>query len=176
MADLSLLATVATSLLTSGVIGLLLKARFDRQQEILKASLQRTSSIHQRQVETLIGLYTDLERAESAAMSLTSTPHTLALPGAEDYWKNFHSAVKDAETRFVGARLLLSAALARKCDAFFLQLHECGWKTAKSYEPEVFDSPERDAIWQEAEAIALSLRRLLEDIEQEARRLIHGET
>ena len=62
-----LFLTLVVTLLGSGVgttlVGALFKRRFDAQLETQKALLQRSSRIHERQVDALLAIHAKLEQA-----------------------------------------------------------------------------------------------------------------
>jgi len=171
-------STLLTSIIGSGagttIVGLLFKKKFDRELEFQKAFLQRTSKVHEKQVDLLAKIYHHLWEAHAYLLLMSASAH-FAHEKTEEYPGKFGEAIVAARDALFGGRLLIPSALADRCEDFFKKMFEGQLQLGFAQSPMVQDGTQRKDFWDKAQRIAFEeVPALLKTIESEARVVIHG--
>jgi hypothetical protein len=170
--------TLWTSFIGSGAgttfVGLLFKRKVDRELEVQKAFLQRTSRVHEKQVELLAKVYHHLWEAHAYLVLMSASVH-MANEKPEEYPGKFSEAIVAARDALFGGRVLMPSALADRCEDFFKKLFEGQMQLGFARSPMIQDGLQREQFWDRAQKIANEeVPALLKTIESEARVVIHG--
>ena len=173
-----LFLTLVVTLLGSGVgttlVGALFKRRFDAQLETQKALLQRSSRIHERQVDALLAIHAKLEqalfylqRAASAGKFEGESDQELLRRMARD--------LGAASEVFSQNKLLIGAELTRTLDEFFNEMFSAGMNLNWAEHPMTPNGEIRAGFFDKARETAFKkLPSILEAIRAEARSVIHS--
>ena len=165
--------TVVGSGLGTTVVGFFFQRKLDRELEIQKAFLTRTSRVHERQIDALMKLYRDLDKAQGLFQRLTSGSRVAGEVSDDEYHRLLQCAVRSAQDTFSECHLLIPSLLAQQCDAFFATLFNGQLNLQCA---EMVPGNERAELFQDARDTAFKqMPALLQQIENDARSLIHGE-
>ena len=131
MADANgLLATLLATRIGSGagttLVGILFKHRFDIQLERQKAFLQRNSKIHERQVDALLAIYSDLEHALFYLQRVASAGRFKGEADDQTQLQRMGKELASAAEHFSKNRLLLTPELAKRLDELFNRVFDAG--------------------------------------------------
>jgi hypothetical protein len=173
-----LLVTLAVTVLGSGIgttiVGALFKRRFDNQLEVQKALLQRGSRIHERQVDALLAIHTNLEKT-LFYLQRAASPARFQGESTEKLLQGMVKALSQASEDFSQNKLLLSKELTTKLDQFFEETFFARLKLDHAEDPMTPDGRVRADFFDEARERAFKkLPLMLEAIRTEARRVIHS--
>ena len=171
---LTLLVTILGSGVGTTVVGALFKRRFDAQLETQKALLQRSSRIHERQVDALLAIHAKLEqalfylqRAASAGKFEGESDQELLRRMARD--------LGAASEVFSQNKLLIGAELTRTLDEFFNEMFSAGMNLNWAEHPMTPNGEIRAGFFDKARETAFKkLPSILEAIRAEARSVIHS--
>src|SRR3979409_1224979 len=99
-----------TSIVGSGagttLVALLIKRKVDRELEIQKAFLQRTSRVHEKQVDILAKVYYHLWEAHAFLLLMSASVH-MPNEKPEEYPGKFSAAIVAARDALFGGRVLI---------------------------------------------------------------------
>lgn len=173
-----LLMTFFLTLIGSGfgttIVAVLLKRRFDERLELLKAVLERGSRIHERQIEALMTIHSNLEGASFYLQRVASAGRFKG----EDESQLLERAGKElasASAEYSAKRLLFSDTLTSKIDEFFASVLSAKVRIDLAMDPATQNGTARAEFWDKArEAVYRQLPAILEAIRIEARSVIHG--
>jgi hypothetical protein len=172
---LTLVVTLVGSGLGTTIVGALFKRRFDAQLETHKALLQRSSRIHERQVEALLAIHAKLEQA---LFYLRRAASAGKLEGEAEDRELLQRMARDlgaASEVFSQNKLLIGSALTRKLDEFFDKTFSAGINLNLAGRLMTPDGETRANCLDKAREIAYrELPSVLEAIRAEARAVIHS--
>jgi hypothetical protein len=157
------------------IVGLIFKHKFDHELETQKAYLQRTSRIHDRQVDVLINLYKHLQEAH---IYLHAMSRSAIFEGEkpEEWPELLQNALIKAEDAFKSGRLLLPATIVAQYHEFYSQMLQGQLNLSLAHHPALADGMQRAEYCDRAKKIAYrDIPPLLEAIEKSGREIIHGE-
>jgi hypothetical protein len=161
------LVTVVSTLFGSGIATAIMNHFFRRSLEKeldnQRAFLQRQTKVHELQIQTLTKLYSIL--------------HSLHRPLREfAKYEDFYQAVDTARAELTAHRLLIPRALADKMDNLFEQFSRARSNYNLSFNDQSFTHEKRSELWARFYAATFEeIPGLLNHIEEDARKLIHGE-
>lgn len=168
--------TFVGSGLGTTVVGFFFQRKLNRELEIQKAFLTRTSRVHERQIDALMKLYRDLDKAQGFFQRLTSGSRVAGEVSDDEYHRLLQCAVRSAQDTFSECHLLIPSLLAQQCDAFFTTLFSGQCKLQFAHQIVTVSGNERAELFQDARDTAFKqMPALLQQIENDARSLIHGE-
>lgn len=121
-----LLATFVGSGAGTTLVGILFKHRFDVQLETQKALLQRNSRIHERQVDALLGIHSELEHALFYLQRAASAGRFSGEPDDAELLKRMGKHLSDAAEQFSKNQLLLTPELTKRLHDFFTNVFAAG--------------------------------------------------
>jgi hypothetical protein len=175
----NLLRTLLTAVIGSGIgttiVGALFKWKFDKQLETHKAMLQRGSKIHERQVEALLSIYSELDAALFYLQRTAAAGKLRGEADTQELLKRSGDALAKASTEFSKNKLLFSPDLATTLNELFERFISAGIVLNIAFDPMTIDANLRATQWDEARKIAYKdLPPVLAKIEKEARSTIHG--
>ena len=175
----ALLLTVAATVVGSGlgttIVGALFKRQFDVQLETHKALLQRSSRIHERQVDALLSINSNLEEALFYLQRAASASRLAGEALEEELLRRAGAKLASASDVFSQNKLLMGLGLARKLDEFFGRMISGGLNLKLALDPMVQDGGQRANFWNNAREIAYKeLPGILQAIAADSRALIHG--
>jgi hypothetical protein len=151
------------------------KAKADTEIERVKADLARLSHVHERQLDILGRLYRHLQEAQALFQSATRAGRFEGEIKPEEYMPLVVKAMDSARDELVQGRLLIPPALLQQCDAFFKAVSEGRLDFSLANNPMV-DPAHQAKYWNSAANVAhQELPKLLQQIDEAARSLIHGE-
>jgi hypothetical protein len=154
-----------------------LKASADLEIEKTKAFLVRASRVHERQLDVLQHLYRYLYEALGFFQRQTSSGSYQWEINPEEYGKLVSKALKSAHDELLCGRLLIPKALAQRCDTFFQEV--CSGQTTFSIgqDPIMSANPQgrADFLRSAGQVAHTKVPQILEEIEDAARKVIHGE-
>jgi hypothetical protein len=173
-----LLLTLAVTVLGSGigttVVGALFKRRFDAQLETQKALLQRTSRIHERQVDALLTIHASLEKA-LFYLQRAASAGKYAGESDQDLLKRMARELGGASEAFSQNKLLLGPDLTIKLDQFFNETFSAGMDLNWAEHPMTPNGEIRATFFDKARETAFKkLPSILDAIRTEARGIIHS--
>jgi len=173
-----LLMTFVLTLVGSGlgttIMAALLKRRFDKRLELLKAVLERGSRIHERQIDALMTIHSKLEEASFYLQRVASAGR---LKGEDDsqLLERARRALASASAEYSAKRLLFSDTLTSKIDEFFASVLSARVRIDLALDPAIQNGTSRAEFWDKArEAVYRQLPTILEAIRAEAKTVIHG--
>lgn len=147
----------------------------DTQIERVKADLTRSLHVHERQLDILGRLYRHLQEAQALFQGATRAGRFEGEIKPEEYMPLVVKAMDSARDELVQGRLLIPPALVQQCDAFFKAVFEGRLDFSFANNP-VVDPTERAKYWNSAAKVAYQeLPKVLQQIDEAARILIHGE-
>jgi hypothetical protein len=152
-----------------------LKVSADREIERVKAFLIRSSRVHERQLDILQNLYRSLYEAQGFFQRMTSSGRFKDEISSEAYGEKVAAAMQSALNELMQGRLLIPSPLAQQCDSFFNAILKGRLTFSFANEP-ILDPTKRAESWMAAARIAHEeVPKILAQIEQAARAVIHGE-
>lgn len=158
------------------VVGLILKWRFDVRLESLKASLQRTSRVHERQVESLLTIHWKLEEGLFNLQRAASAAKFEGEVGNKEYLERMGRDLGAAADLFSRNGLLFRPELKARLDEFFKEITLAGVNLRLAGDPMVQDGEQRAGYWDRAREIAYrEIPPVLEALKEEGRALIFGQ-
>jgi oligoendopeptidase F len=168
-----------TTLVGSGVgtaiVGAFFKRRFDAQLETHKALLQRSSRIHERQVDALLMIHAKLELALHYLQRAASTSKFQNEPPEQELLQSMARELGAASEEYSKTKLLISSALTARLDEFFGKVFLAGMSLNSALSPMTLDGEPRAKLWKQTQDAAYKETPLiLEAIRTEARAVIHG--
>jgi hypothetical protein len=153
-----------------------IKADADVQIERVKSSLIMAVNLHERQVETLMKLYSHFQEAQGYFQRITGGFRAAGEVSDEEYQRLCGVALASARDTLLERRLLLPSDLAQQCDQFFSALFEGQMDLGFARNPMVVDGLQRAEFWKKAAKTAYEkVPSILEQIEKAARKIIHCE-
>jgi hypothetical protein len=171
---LNLAGIVVGSGVGAAAIGAYLGKRFNTQLEIQRALLQRTSKIHERQVDALLFLHSKLELALFYLQRAAAAGKLAGEPDDQELLRRMSQEFAEASDCFSKNKLLMSPELMRRIDEFFSKMLSAGIDLSLTFEPGMQSGP-RAQLWDQARTTAYKdLPSILEAIRTEARAAIHG--
>ena len=145
------------------------------QLETYKALLERTSKIHERQVDALLAIHYKLDKSLFYLQRAASAGKLQGEPPDEELLNRMALNLGDASEDFAKSRLLVSESLAKKLDEFFNKMLSGGITLNYAISPMVQDGNQRAPWWDEARDVAYKqIPALLSAIRDEAKIVIHG--
>jgi hypothetical protein len=168
-----------TTLVGSGVgtaiVGAFFKRRFDAQLESYKALLQRSSRIHERQVDALLTIHAKLERALHYLQRAASTSKFQGEASDQGLLQSMALEMGAASEEYSKTKLLISPALTARLDEFFGKVFFAGMSLTSALSPMTPNGEARAKLWEKTQDAAYKETPLiLEAIRTEARAVIHG--
>jgi len=152
-----------------------IKANADTEIERVKSFLTRASRVHERQLAILEKLYSRLCDAQGYFQRMTSNGRTLDEISAEAYAPLVTKAMESARDELLRGRLFIPRLLAQQCDSFFNLMFEGRQDFSLAHHPSI-DPAQQATLWKSAATLAhKELPKILEQIEEAARAVIHGE-
>jgi hypothetical protein len=152
-----------------------IKADADSEIERVKAFLTRASRVHERQLEILAKLYRHLYDARGWFQSMTGTGRTSGEKTREECADLVGKALHSAHDELLQGRLFIPPALVQKCDPFFEAVFE-GWQDFSFAHDPMINPVQKSQFWTSAAKVARQdLTNLLQQIEDAARIVVHGE-
>jgi hypothetical protein len=152
-----------------------MKASADTQIERVKAFLVRSSRVHERQLDILGKLFRQLSDIQSLFQNMTRTGRMTAEITPEEYYPKVMEALKAAYEEFLNGRLFIPSALVQQCEGFFSAVFEGQRDFSLAHIPQL-DPGKRAEFWTSAAKVAhQQVPKILEQIEEAARAVIHGE-
>ena len=137
----TLLATLAVTLIGSGlgttIVGALFKQRFDSQLETHKALLQRSGRIHERQVDALLPIHSNLEEGLFYLQRAASAGKFAGEASEKELLERMARSLGAASEEFSKNRLLISESLGQKLDDFFNKMVSGGISLNLALDPMV---------------------------------------
>lgn len=121
-----LLATFVGSGAGTTLVGILFKHRFDLQLEAQKALLQRNSRIHERQMDALLSIHSELEHALFYLQRAASAGRFSGEPDDAELLKSMGKHLSNAADQFSKNRLLLTPELTKRLNEFFTNVFTAG--------------------------------------------------
>jgi hypothetical protein len=175
----TLFLTFAVTIIGSGVgttiIGALFKRRFDSQLETQKALLQRSGRIHERQVDALLPIHSNLDKALFYLQRAASAGKLAGEASDKEFLERMARSLGVASDEFSKNRLLISESLGQKLDQFFNKMLLGGMNLNLALDPMVPNGEPRAKLWDEARQTAYKdLPLVLQAIREEAKSVIHG--
>ena len=184
MADANgMLATLLATFIGSGagttLVGILFKHRFDVQLERQKAFLQRNSKIHERQVDALIAIHSDLEHALFYLQRVASAGRFKGEADDQTQLQRMGKELASAAEQFSKNQLLLTPVLAKRLNEFFNKTFDAGSSLQFSQEfaqyPIVQGGMLRAELIDKAREVAFKeIPEILEAIRVEAKKIINA--
>jgi hypothetical protein len=152
-----------------------IKASADTEIERVKASLARASRVHERQLDILQNLYRYLCEAQGLFQRMTSAGRVKDELTPEAYGDLVTKAMESAFNELVQGRLLIPSALAQQCDSFFNTVLKGRLNFYIAQDP--MTAPvTRAEFWKAAATVAhQEVPKILLQIEEAARAVVHGE-
>lgn len=152
-----------------------IKANADTEIERVKAFLMRTSRVHERQLDILGKLYRHLYDAQALFQNMTRGGRMEGEITPEEYAPLVTTAMESARDGLAQGRLFIPRALAQQCDTFFTAVFEGRMDFAHARHP-MIDPLQQATFWKSAATRAhQELPKVLQQIEDAARTVIHGE-
>jgi hypothetical protein len=171
---LTLIVTLVGSGVGTTIVGVLFKRRFDAQLEIQKALLQRSSRIHERQVEALLSIHAKLEHA-LFYLQRASSAGKFEGESDQELLKGMAHSLAAASEVFSQNKLLIGQELTHKLDEFFSETFSAGMSLNLAEDPMIPGSETRASFFDKARGIAFrKLPSILDAIRIEARAVIHS--
>lgn len=171
----TLAVTVAGSGLGTTIVAALFKKRFDAQLETHKSLLQRSGRIHERQLDALLAIHSNLERALFYLQRAASAGKLEGEAGDQELLQRMSRDLAAASEVFAQNKLLIGPELMGKLDEFFDKMLSPGMNLKLALDPLVPDGEPRAKLWDEARKIAYrELPSVLEAIRDEAKAVIHS--
>ncbi len=176
-----LLFTLGATLLGSGlgttIVGALFKRRFHVQLESYKSVLERSSRIHERQVDALLEIHFRLERALFYLQRATSSFRFQGEASDKDLLGSMARELGAASESFSKSRLLIGPDLSRRLDEFFKRAFLAGSDLTLTMDPiMMYGGEARAQLWKQAQESAYKeIPPILDAIRIEASTLIHGQ-
>lgn len=165
---------IGSGLGTTGV-ALLFKRKFDRELETHKAFLTRAANVHGRMIDTLANLNRHLYEAQGFFQRMTSAGRFKSEISPEAYDELLAKAMQSAYNELLQGRLFIPPALVQECDSFFDTVLKGRLKFSIAQDP-MMDPLKRAEFWQAAATVAhQQVPKILQQIEEAARTVIHGE-
>lgn len=147
---------------------------FNRELELHKAILQRSTRVHEKQIDALLQIYSKLERSHFFLLRAASSG---VLEG-EDKNAIVQVMVKEltaASKIYSEKKLLVPDSLSLKLDQFFGRFLSARVDLSYAMGDMVPSGPAKAEFWKRAQTEAYAhLPELLASIETEARGVIHG--
>ena len=173
-----LLLTGAATLVGSGlgttIVGALFKRRFDAQLETQKALLQRSSRIHERQVDALLAIHAKLEQA-LFYLQRAASAGKFAGESDQDLLQRMAGELAAASGVFSQNKLLIGQELTGKLDQFFNETFSAGMDLNWAEHPMTPNGETRAGFFDKARETAFKkLPSILDAIRIEARAVIHS--
>ena len=152
-----------------------IKASADIEIERLKAFLIRASRVHERQLDILQKLYAYLSEARWLFQRMTSAGRVTGEISPQEYAPLVTKAMESARDELVQGRLFIPPDLAQQCDGFFNAVFEGRLNFSLAHHPMV-DPVQKAEFWKSAATVAhQEVPKILQQIEEAARAVIHGE-
>ena len=169
-----------TTLVGSGVgtaiVGAFFKRRFDAQLEIHKALLQRSSRIHERQVDALLAIHARLDKALFYLQRAVSTAKFANEPPDQELLQSMSRELGAASEHYSNTKLLISPSLTARLDEFFGKVFLAGMSLNSALSPMTPNGEMRAKLRNQTQDAAYKETPLiLEAIRTEARAIIHGQ-
>jgi hypothetical protein len=172
------LSTFGMTLLGSGLgttlVAAWFKKHFDRELEQHKALLQRSTRVHEKQIDALLDIYSRLERSHFFLLRAASSG-VLEGEDKSEIVKVMVNELAGASEAYSKKKLLIPPSLSLKLDTFFGRFLSARVDLNFAMRDDVPAGHEKAELWQRAQTEAYAhLPPLLEAIELEARTVIHG--
>jgi hypothetical protein len=152
-----------------------MKATADAEIERVKASLARASRVHERQLDLLQNLYRHFFEAQGLFQRMTSAGRFRDEISPKAYDPLVTKSMESAFNVLAQGRLLIPSALAQQCDSFFNTVLNGRIDFSIAHDP-MMDPVKRAELWKAAAIVAhQQVPRILQQIEEAARAVIHGE-
>jgi hypothetical protein len=153
-----------------------MKANADAEIERVKAFLNRASRVHERQLDTLVKLHRHLYEAQGLLQRMTSAGRMEGEITPREYEPLVTKAMEAAFKELLDGRLLIPETLGKQCDEFFKVVFEGRTDFAFAHHP-MIDPGKQAEFWKSAATAAYEkVPKLLQQIEDAARAVIHGAT
>jgi hypothetical protein len=174
----TLFLTFAVTVIGSGfgttIAGTFLKKRFDAQLETHKALLLRSGRIHERQVDALLVIHAKLDQA-LFYLQRAASAGKFAGETEQELLNSMGRCLAEASEKFLQNKLLVGNDLRGRLDEFFKAMLSAGMNLNLALDPMVQDGEPRAKLWDKAREISYKqVPSILEKIETEARKVIHG--
>ena len=171
---LTLTVTFVGSGLGTTIVAALFKRRFDVQLETQKALLQRSSRIHERQVDALLVIHAKLEQA-LFYLQRAASAGKFAGESDQELLERMARDLATASNAFSQNKLLIGPELTRKLDEFFNETFLAGMDLNWAEHPMTPNGETRSGFFDKARETAFKkLPSILEAIRIEARAVIHS--
>jgi hypothetical protein len=139
----------------------------------IEARITQASRVHERQLDILQRLYRRLYDAHDLLRRMTSTGRRAGDLTPEQYAPQVTTAVGAAFEEFLDGRLFISPALVRQCEEFFNAVFEGQLAADLAREPALHSS-QRAHFWTSAAEVAhQQVPKILQQIYDAARAVIH---
>jgi hypothetical protein len=141
----------------------------------IEARIDRASRVHERQLDILQRLYRHLHDAQGFLMRMTAVGRRANEITPEEYEPIVAKAMDAAREELLNGRLFIPLALVQQCEGFFEAVFE-GQRDFALAHLLAIDPAKRAEFWSAAAKVAhQQVPKILQQIDEAARALIHGE-
>jgi hypothetical protein len=173
----TLLITFGVTVIGSGlgttIVGAWFKTRLDKQLETHRALLERGGKIHERQVEALSVIYSKLEHALFYLRQVAGA--AIKADDQKPSTRRWVTDLEEASETFSRNKLLIGQGLRQNLEKFFNTVLSADVRLNAANDPRIQDPKLRARLLDKARDIATwELPPILEQIETESRKVIHG--
>jgi hypothetical protein len=171
-----LVTAVLTSLGTVAVM--VIKHLSDRSLEGKKVHWERTSWVHQKQVESLTKLFVEFHRMQDLLQGATQGFTLGGEMSQEGYFEKWQLKAAETWSEYIEHKLILTPAIVASVEELFVKFNEAGIaiRLVPVYSKGEMRKEAVDAQIKAKEIAHKLIPPLLEKIESEARRVIHDES
>lgn len=180
MTDTELFLIKCAGLFVTTVVGAYLGSYLKKKGENLATykdidKLVKQPRVHERQLDILQKLYRCLYDAQDLFKRMTASGRMANEITPEEYDPRVAKAMEAAREEFLNGRLFIPPALVQQCEGFFNAVFEGRLDFAMAHLPGI-DPVKRAESWRAAAAVAhQQVPKILQQIEEAARAVIHGE-
>lgn len=149
------------------------KADADVEIERVKAFFIRASRVHERQLDILQNLYSHFYVAQAFFQRMIQG--MWVGPGSqEECAGKVDTEMKSAHDELLKGRLFIPPELAQQCDSFFNAVYKGRLDFSSAHTP-MLDAAEQTKLWNSVATVANEeLPKILRQLDEAARMLIHG--